>query len=88
MQSVELRSSLVPIEHLRRIYRIRLRKPKIISNLPIGSDRLLSDLDGYQGANIRMVVWGKAPRAYCVMLDDTASRLVACLVSRDRSILP
>jgi len=84
----EVRSALVPTRHLRRIYEIRLTKPEIKSNLPLGSDRLLAQLAAYDGENVRMTVVDYGSRFCCVMLDETASRLIASLVGKDRRILP
>jgi hypothetical protein len=84
----EVRSAVVPTQHLRRIYEIRLTKPEIRGNLPLGSDRLLAQLAGSDGENVRMTVVDYGSRFCCVMLDETASHLIASLVGKDRRILP
>jgi len=84
----EVRSALVPTRHLRRIYQIRLTKPGINkAKLPLGSDRLLAQLAAYDGENVRMTVVDYGSRFCCVMLDESASRLIASLVSKGRVII-
>ena len=84
----EVRSRFVPTSHLRRIYGIRLTKPGIDwAKLPLGSDRLLAQLAAYDGENVRMTVVDHDSGFCCVMLDETASRLIASLVGRDRLII-
>ena len=85
----EVRSRFVPTSHLRRIYGIRLTKPGIDwAKMPLGADRLLAQLAAYDGENVRMTVVDYGSRSCCVMLDESASRLIASLVGKDRRILP
>ena len=84
----EVRSRFVPTSHLRRIYEIRLTKPGInTAKLPLGADRLLAQLAAYDGENVRMTVVDYDSGFCCVMLDETASRLIASLVGKDRLII-
>ena len=84
----EVRSRFVPTRHLRRIYEIRLTKPGINkAKLPLGSDLLLAQLAAYDGENVRMTVVDYDSGFCCVMLDETASRLIASLVGKDRLII-
>ena len=84
----EVRSRFVPTSHLRRIYGIRLTKPGINkAKLPLGSDLLLAQLAAYDGENVRMTVVDYDSGFCCVMLDETASRLIASLVGKDRLII-
>jgi|SRR5438445_9709738 len=85
----QVRSSFVPTRQLRRIYEFRLTKPGTnMAKLPLGSDRLLAQLAAYDGENVRMTVVDYGSRFCCVMLDESASRLIASLVGKDRGILP
>src|SRR5438309_605106 len=85
----QVRSSFVPTRHLRRIYGIRLTKPGMDwAKMPLGADRLLAQLAAYDGENVRMTVVDYGSRSCCVMLDESASRLIASLVGKDRRILP
>ena len=85
----EVNSTFVPTSHLRRIYGIRLTKPGIDwAKMPLGADRLLAQLAAYDGENVRMTVVDYGSRSCCVMLDESASRLIASLVGKDRRILP
>lgn len=81
-------SSAVPIEHLRRIYRVRLEERHSSADLPLGADDLLSRLDAYQGRIIEMVVWERDTRVYCLLLDEARQRVVSCMVGRDRRFIP
>ena len=84
----EVRSRFVPTSHLRRIYGIRLTKPGInTAKLPLGADRLLAQLAAYDGKNVRMTVVDYNSGYCCVMLDETASRLIASMVGKDRLIM-
>jgi len=84
----EVRSRFVPTSHLRRIYGIRLTKPGIDwAKMPLGADRLLAQLAAYDGENVRMTVVDYDSGFCCVMLDETASRLIASLVGKDRLII-
>jgi len=56
--------------------------------MPLGADRLLAQLAAYDGENVRMTVVDYGSRSCCVMLDESASRLIASLVGKDRRILP
>ena len=87
-QNSELESAPVPTADLRRTYRIRLMKPEVKRDLPIGSDRLLSDLESYQGKTIQLIAFGKPPNVYGIMLDESGTGLVTCFVGRDRRMLP
>jgi len=85
----EVRSRFIPTRHLRRIYEIRLTKPGIDwAKMPLGADRLLAQLAAYDGENVRMTVVDFDSRICCVMLDESASHLIASMVGKDRRILP
>ena len=49
---------------------------------------MLAQLAAYDGENVRMTVVEYGSRVCCVMLDESASRLIASLVGKDRRILP
>jgi hypothetical protein len=84
----EVRSRVVPTRHLRHIYKIRLTKPGINkAKLPLGSERLLAQLAAYNGENVRMTVVDHGSRVCCVMLDESASHLIATMVGKDRRML-
>ncbi len=81
---VGLTSSDVPIEHLRRIYRVRLAKRESFDDLPLSAHDLLARLEAYRGETIELVVWECDACVFCVMLDGQRRQVVARLIGRDR----
>jgi hypothetical protein len=73
----------VSAAELRRTYTIRLSREAGAADI-IGSDRLLSDLESYDGESVVMVVLERDGRVLCILLDETARRLVTCFVGIDR----
>jgi hypothetical protein len=66
---------------LLRTYTVRLaRNPGAV----LGSDRLLSDLRDYAGANLLLAVLEWKGRVFCVLCDTERRHLVACFVGDDR----
>lgn len=79
-----LRGGPVGIDHLRRIYRIRLsRDPKGV----IGADRLLKDLDAFQGKDLTLVTLEHGGQVFDMFFDQPVSRLVTCVVGNDRRLV-
>ena len=87
VSSESLRVNLIPTEQLAQIYERRLRNPKAASPPVLGADRLLADLAGFKGARVQMLAWERAGRVFCVLLDETATQLVACFVGTDRRLM-
>lgn len=82
-----IRESSVPRAQLERVYRARLARPQAVDAI-MGSERLLSDLAAYDGENVVMAVMESSDgQIGCMLLDDSASRLVACFVGRDRRVV-
>jgi len=53
----------------------------------IGADRLLADLESYSGDDLTMAVLeGPDGHIYFMLLDESASQLVACFVAGDRNM--
>lgn len=75
---------------LRRIYRIRSLqtgddRPRDVRQT---IDRVLIDLEAYEGDVVKMVVFPRGKSVYSVLLDQDQSRLLTCLVLEDRRYLP
>lgn len=54
--------------------------------MPEGVADLLGRLET-AGAYVHLHVWERDGLVYCVMTDETESKLVACLVGRDRRFI-
>jgi hypothetical protein len=81
-------STSVPKRQLKRIYQIRLSREKPEGPPVLGAERILSDIDAYEGEELTMVALPRDREVYCLLLDDTASHLVTCFVGRDRRDIP
>jgi hypothetical protein len=85
-KSEVLRALSVDAEQIKRIYDRRLRNVATSDTHPVlGADRLLSDLAAYDGSTLLMVAWeDEAGVVFCMLVDDAATRLIACFVGTDR----
>ena len=81
----DLRPRTTKASELQRIYGVRLAR-KSQGEVPIGSEDLLERLKSAP-AEVDLYVWEADDRIFVVMTDPGPTRLVACLVGRDRRML-
>ena len=81
-------STSVPRREMLRIYETRLSRDKPEGPPVLGAERILHDVEAYEGEELTMVALPKGNEVYCLLLNDTASQLVTCFVGRDRRDVP
>jgi hypothetical protein len=78
----EIRRAKATAGDLRRIYSVRLARPPR-GEIPSGSDDLLQRLEAAD-SQVDTYVWERGGMVFCVITNADATKLVACIVGRDR----